>query len=261
MNQTRLSLSLLAAALVLLGGCATTSTSTSTASPAPADSKVLRVGIAPVLPPLAFKTGSDYKGVEPDLARALASDLGRTVQFVEMDWEKLMDALLRGEVDIVMSGLTITPSRLMRVNFSKPYLRAGQTLLVRGTDAALIQMTLFDPKTRIGAQTATTGDFWAKQNCARNERKLFRTAGLGAKALVSRQIDAFVCDAPVNWWLASENEAAGLTVASGYLTEEYLGWAVRKEDAPMLEAANRFIDQSKASGQLRSLIKNWIPYQ
>lgn len=220
----------------------------------------LRVGIAPVLPPLVFKVGSDYKGLEPDLARALGLELGRTVKFVELEWEELIEALLRGEVDIVMSGMTITPARLMRVNFSKPYLRAGQTLLVRGTDAASIPMTLFDPKTRIGAQTATTGDFWVQQNCARNKCKRFRTASQGAKALVSRQIDAFVCDAPVNWWLSSENEAAGLTVVGGYLTEEYLGWAVRKEDTQLLEAVNRFMEQGRTNSPLPTLLKKWIPY-
>jgi ABC-type amino acid transport substrate-binding protein len=148
----------------------------------------------------------------------------------------------------------------MRVNFTRPYLQAGQTILVRRTDAALIQVSLFDPKTRVGAQKATTGDFWAKQNCSKNDRKLFPSAPLGARALVSGQIDAFICDAPVNWWLASENEAAGLTVAGGYLTKEYLGWAVRKDESALLDAANRFIDEKKESGELRALIRNWIPY-
>ena len=257
MNLTRAYLSFLIAVAIFLGGCATTSTES---PPEVSDPNILRVGIAADLPPLAFKSGSEYQGVEPDLARALAEDLGKTVQFVELRWESLIDALLSGKVDIIMSGMTITQARLMRVNFSKPYLRAGQTVLVRRTDAALIQMSLFDPKTRVGAQKATTGDFWAKQNCSRNDRKLFPTAGLGARALVAGQIDAFICDAPVNWWLASENEAAGLTVVGGYLTDEYLGWAIRKDDAELLEAANRFIDESKENGRLHSIIRNWIAY-
>lgn len=250
-------MSLLIAAAMFLGGCATTSTTTSEAAP---DPSILRVGICPVLAPLAFKAGSQYTGVEPDLARALAAEMGRTVQFVELRWEGLLDALLNGKVDIVMSGMTITPARMMRVDFADPYLRAGQTILVRRTDAALIQMSLFDAKTRVGAQKATTGDFWAKQNCSKSDRKLFQTANLGAKALVSKQIDAFISDAPVNWWLASENEAAGLTVVGGYLTEEYLGWAIRKDNTELREAANRFIEKSKENGKLESLLRQWIAY-
>lgn len=257
MNLTRVYLSVLMAASMFLAGCATTSITSSQAAP---DQNVLRVGIAANLPPLAFKSGSEHVGIEPELARALAADMGKTVQFVDLRWEGLIDALLSRKVDIIMSGMTITPARSMRVNFANPYLKAGQTILVRRTDAALIQMSLFDSKTKVGAQKATTGDFWAKSNCSKNDRKLFPTAALGAKALVSGQIDAFICDAPVNWWLASENEAAGLTVTGGYLTEEYLGWAVRKDDTELLEAANRFIAESKESGKLATLLRNWIAY-
>jgi len=248
----------LVAAVMLLGGCATTSITSSRVAP---DPHVLRVGFTADLPPLVFKSGSAYRGVEPDLARALGANLGKHVAFVEVRWEDLIDALLNNEIDIIMSGMTITPERMMRVNFTQPYLRAGQTVLARRTDADVIWASVFDPKTRVGAQRATTGDFWAKQNCSKNERKLFPTAALGAKALVGGQIDAFICDAPVNWWLASENEAAGLTVVGGYLTQEYLGWAVRKEDTALLQAANRFIEQAGKSGELQSIIRNWIPYQ
>ena len=257
MNLTRVHLSLLMAAVMFLGGCATTSTTSTSAAPA---ADVLRVGIAVDLPPLAFKSGGEFTGVEPDLARALAAELGKTVQFVELRWEGLIEALLNGKVDIIMSGMTITPARMMRVNFADPYLKAGQTLLVRRTDADLIQISLFDPQTKVGAQKATTGDFWAKQNCSKNDRKLFPTASLGARALVANQIDAFICDAPVNWWLASENEAAGLTVVGGYLTQEYLGWAIRKDNRELLEAANRFIAEGKDSGELEAIIRNWIAY-
>jgi len=244
--------------MVFLSGCATTSTPSADAAK---NQNVLRVGVSADLPPLVFRADSEFKGVEPELARALAADLGKTVEFVELPWDGLIDALLNGKVDIIMSGMTITQERLMRINFSKPYLRSGQSILVRRTDAALIQMTLFDPKTRVGAQKGTTGDFWAKQNCFKAERKLFSSASQGARALVSKSIDAFVCDAPVNWWLASENESAGLTVVGGYLTEEFLGWAIRRDDPQLLEAANRFIDQSRDDGKLQSIIQTWIPYK
>lgn len=242
---------------MLLSGCTTTSNSSSHTAQ---NDNVLRVGIAPDLPPLAFKTGVEFKGVEPDLARALGADLGKSVEFVEVRWDGLIDALLSGKVDIIMSGMTITQERLMRINFAKPYLKSGQTLLVRRSDAALLQLSLFDAKTKVGAQKGTTGDYWAKQNCSKNERKLYPTASLGAKGLVAKHIDAFVCDAPVNWWLASENEVAGLTVVGGYLTDEYLGWGIRRDEPELLEAANRFIDRSKEDGELRSILKAWIPY-
>lgn len=246
------------AALGMLAGCATTTGSSTSAAP---DPNVLRVGIAPELPPLAFKSGGEFKGVEPDLARALAADLGRQVRFVELRWDQLVDALLDNRVDIIMSGMTITRERQMRINFTKPYMRSGQSVLVRRSDVASIQMNLFNEKTRVGAQKATTGDFWVRENCARAQRKLFSSASQGARAVASKQIDAFICDAPVNWWLASENETSGLTVVGGYLTEEYLGWGVRRDNAGLLAAANRFLDEKRASGELDAMLRTWIPFK
>ena len=257
MTLARLGFILCTTTTLLIGGCATTSTTSSQSLP---DPNVLRVGVASDLPPLVFKSDGAFTGVEPDLARALAADMGKTVEFVEVPWEKLIDALLDKKIDIIMSCMTITRERLVRVNFTKPYLRSGQTLLVRRTDSALIQMTLFDPKTRVGAQKGTTGDYWIMQNCVRSDRKLFSSTREGAKAVISKRIDAFICDAPVNWWLASENEAAGLTVVGGYLTEEYLAWGVRKEDLELLESANRFIDQIKENGELTSMVRKWVGY-
>ena len=259
MTLSRVGIFLCTALALLISGCATTSTTSSQA--ASSNPNTLRVGVATDLPPLIFKSEGQFKGMEADFARALAADLGKTLQFVEVPWEKLTDALLDNKIDIIMSGMTITQARLMRVNFTKPYIQSGQTILVRRSDSALIQMTLFDPKTRVGAQSATTGDYWVLQNCSRSDRKLYSTAQEGAKALISKKLDAFVCDAPVNWWLASEYEAQGLTVVGGYLTEEYLAWAIRKEDSGLLESANTFIDKIKEDGELQSIIKTWVPYQ
>jgi polar amino acid transport system substrate-binding protein len=90
---------------------------------------------------------------------------------------------------------------------------------------------------------------------------VYAEASQGAKALVSKNIDAFVCDAPVNWWLASENEVAGLTVVGGYLTDEYLGWGIRRDEPELLESANRFINEIRENGKLKTIVKTWIPYR
>ena len=96
----------------------------------------LRVGISPDQPPLAFRQDRDLAGIEVDFARELARALGRRVRFVELDWKALIPALERGDVDVVMSGLSITPERAERVLFATPYMRAGQLALIRSADLA-----------------------------------------------------------------------------------------------------------------------------
>jgi ABC-type amino acid transport substrate-binding protein len=70
----------------------------------------------------------------------------------------------------------------------------------------------------------------------------------------------FVHDAPIILQLALENEDKNLKpVFSVFLTEEYLAWGIRREDAAMLSAANRFLDAIKKDGRLMQMVKRWIP--
>jgi len=246
----------LAAGLLCLMGCAAPSTSSPAAS---ADAHVLRVGVTATMPPLIFKRSGEYAGVEADLARQLAADLGRTVRFVEVPWDRQIDALLEGRTDIIMSSMSITPARAARIDFTQPYLRSGQTALVRRTEAQALRIGMFSSGCRLGAQRGTTGDYFIQQELPRAKRIEFDTAEAGARALLDKRIDVFIHDAPVNWWLGSENEAKGLTVISLMLTEEYLAWGVRKDDPALRNAANGFLEKARASGALPATIRRWIP--
>jgi ABC-type amino acid transport substrate-binding protein len=69
---------------------------------------VLRVGVAPDYPPIIFKLNGQMTGVEADLAKKLAQKINRSVQFVQLDWDELIPALMEEKIDIIMSGMTIT---------------------------------------------------------------------------------------------------------------------------------------------------------
>jgi len=249
---------LLAASCLVFCGCTSPRSSQEQAGQL-TDANVLRVGVTPNMPPMIFKQSGQVTGLEAELARQLASSLGKTVRFVEMPWDEQIDALLAGRTDIIMSNLSITPSRSMRIDFSRPYLRSGQAALVRRSEAAALRLGLFSAKCRIGVQRATTGDYYVQADLSRAKRAYYATPTAGAEGLIDKRIDVFIHDAPVNWWLASENEAKGLTVIPALLTQEFLAWGVRKDSHGLLDAANRFLEQAGQNGQLQAAINRWIP--
>lgn len=224
-----------------------------------ATAPALRVGVAPDLKPLVFKEGRQFRGLEADLARALAERLGRRLEFIEVKWDKLLDALDAHKVDIIMSGMTVTPARQARAAFAQPYLRTGQTALVRRDQSARMQVFFRDPNNRFGAQRHTTGAYYLEQVLPNAKRTLYATPEAGASALLKNKIDAFINDASINWYLASVNEAKGLVVLNVRLTEESLAWAVRKDDKALLEGANDFAQKAIASGELKTLVERWLP--
>lgn len=248
--------------LVAVTGCQTTAPQTSSSNVAPGMSArpVLRVGVTPDLPPMAFKQGGQLMGMEIDLAYQLGATLGREVKFVEVAWDKQIDALLEGRTDVIMSGMTITAARAMRVDFAQPYLRAGQNVLVLRSEANRVQLLLGAQKMKVGVQKGTTSDYFLQQNLPKAERVVVRSPESAVKMLIDKKIEAFVSDATVNWWLAAEHEARGITVLPNLLTEEFLAWGFRKQDTQLKDAASKFVETSRQDGSLEKIARRWLPF-
>ena len=254
--------SILVAACLCIAACFNSCTGPSAHSDSTAlsaDASILRVGITPAFAPLIYKENGEYRGLEADLAHKFATQLGRTVRFVEVRWEDQISALSAGRTDIIMSGMTATLPRATQVNFTRAYLRSGQALLVRHDQAARVRLFLTSEKFRVGVQKATTGDYYVQQQLRASTRVLLKDPMEGAKAVIDKRVDVFVHDLPVVWWLAGQNEQEGLTVLPVVLTNEALAWAVRKDDATLLSAANGFLEKALADGSLQQTIDRWLP--
>lgn len=226
----------------------------------PAGPAPLKVGVTPSFPPMVYKEGDALTGVEVDFAKALGKELGRPVQFVELEWEDQIPALADGRTDIIMSTMSITLARQLRVSFADPYLVIGQTVLVRREDAGKFVFGFpIEPQGTVGVLKATTGDYLVQQEFPRAKRKAYNSPQDAAKALVKKKIDMVICDSPTAWWLAGENEAQGLTVVPIALSHENLAWAVRKSDNELLASVNNALGKFEANGSAAAIIKRWLP--
>jgi ABC-type amino acid transport substrate-binding protein len=245
-------------AALLLAGCGTTPVS----KPVAADPAILRVGVCPISPPMIFKDGEQITGVEADLAQALGKELGRRVVFVEEKWEKLIDALSENRIDIIMSSMSITPARQYRIAFSNPYLKVSQLALCRDEDKyAFVLNVAAQAKRGFGLKQGTTSDFLVRQEFPTVERKYYKTGEQAAEALVDKNIDVFLSDAPIVWHLAGRYEVKGLVVIALPMPsyDELLGWGIRRGDTALRDSANAFIAKAQASGALNRIYSQWMP--
>jgi polar amino acid transport system substrate-binding protein len=102
---------------------------------------VLRIGVAPTAPMVQHDAGGKLTGYSIDLGNRLARDMGVTAQFIETSWPSLITGLQNGEYDLVASGLWVTSTRALVVNFSTPtasegvYLVAGQKMSEKNKQA------------------------------------------------------------------------------------------------------------------------------
>lgn len=241
---------------VLMCGCATLP------EPSPETSgDVLRVGITPNYPPLIFRDRGGIAGLEADFARMLASDLGRTLRFVELPWTGLIEALDAGRIDIIMSGMSITPERSVMVAFCEPYLQVGQLIMFRARDLYTFQhpRIIYLIETRIGVEKGTTGDLLVQRRCRKATRVAFPSAERAVEALLRGRVDVVIHDAPVLWRLAARHEGSGIFLNPVALTEEYLAWGVAPADDDLLGEADAALLRWKEDGRFLETIGRWLP--
>lgn len=222
----------------------------------------LRVGITTDYPPMAFKEKGEIKGVEADFAHQLAKDLGVKVIVVELTWEELIPALTNSRIDVIMSGMSVTEERSKLVSFTQPYLRVGQMALIRKADYSRLRdyTTMTLPATRVGFQKRTTGEAFVLQKLGRAKHVGFDSPEAGIAALHRGEIDFFIHDAPTIWSATGRLEGRDPELMGRYrpLTEEYLAWAVRKQDNALREQLNAALLRWQKSGQLDAVLDRWI---
>ena len=248
--------------LFLITGCVSTDQKAAESIAIAPDTNVLRVGVTPNAPPLIFKQGNKTVGLEADFAREFAKYLGKSLRFVELEWEDQIAALLENRIDIIMSGMTRTALREVRIAFTRRYLESGQMALIRRKDAARFSAGFFALSTSsaIGVIKDTTGEYFVETTYSSVKKKTFSTPQAAAKAVIDKKIDMFIYDAPMIIYLASENENKGLTALFALLTIEDLAWGVRKDNTDLLNSANSFLQNPDNEEMLKKMTQYWIPF-
>ncbi|HSC75210.1 MAG TPA: transporter substrate-binding domain-containing protein [Pseudomonadales bacterium] len=221
----------------------------------------LRIGLSPDYPPLAYKDHGQLTGIDVAAAEVLGQKLGRKPEFVEKSFNQLIPALQAGEIDIIMSGMTITPERSEKVSFSKPYLHAGQMAIIRFADAGRFGFkgAMFRPDARVAVQKHTTSEDFAAKSLPNASVTHCDSSDEAFTLLKSGKVDFFLHDAATSWSLSTDKDKQDLMSLNTALTDEQLGWAVKKDNAVLLQSVNQQLDIMQKNGMLRAIISKWIP--
>jgi cyclohexadienyl dehydratase len=100
-----------------------------------AESETLRVGTSGDYAPFSWNQDGILEGLDIDMARRMAEDLGVEVRFVRFAWPDLGAEFRAGKFDMVLSGVTVRPERAVLGRYSRPYAVVGAVALVRAEDA------------------------------------------------------------------------------------------------------------------------------
>jgi len=232
-------------------------TSMETAPPA---DDVLRIGVTANMPPFVFQQNGQLVGLEVDLGKKLAEDLGKKPEFFDMAFERLLPALQDGRVDIVMAGLNYTPERAAVISMTTPYLRSGQMALVLRKNATKYGLPGFigNTKAKVAAEEGTTGEYLIESSFPNATLVTVGSAEEGAMAVADGDVELLIHDAPTIYWLSGTYQNRGVTPARPVLTEDLMVWAIARNNPDLLDSVNGQIAEWAEDGTLSRIVGRWI---
>jgi len=204
---------------------------------AQAETKTYIVGTSADYPPFEWiDSNGNYVGLDMDIMKVIAVREGYKIEFRDIGFDSLIPALQAGKVDIVASGMNITSERAKIVDFTDPYWKADQPVLVQ-KDSDLNIVTALSQDHKVGAERGTTMANWIQNNLVDKGVKVkletYETNDTAVMDLVNGRIDALLCDAPTAKAFSENNPLKMVGVI--YTGEEgYMGFGVQKGDPKKL---------------------------
>jgi polar amino acid transport system substrate-binding protein len=220
----------------------------------------LVVGITGTQPPLNA-TARDGKiiGFDADIAKLIASNMGTKVKFETMPFAKLLPALQAGQVDMILSSMSMTLERNLKVAFVGPYYVSGKGILTKAQTIALLQDPegLNRPQFKIAALQNSTSKIFVEKSAPKAELVTTASYDAAVDMLLKDKIDAVIADYPFCAFTAFRNKENGLVAGQSKLTFEPLGIALQ-EDTLLINWLRNFMLLLEGSGQLKILNKRWF---
>ncbi len=223
------------------------------------ETAVLRVGIDPTYPPFASTDGRDVWGLEVDLARALAAELGAEAQFTYFGFDGLYDALLTQQVDVLISALVVDVSRTRDFAYSTPYYNAGEVLLYAAGLELQGWRDLHDQSVAVelGSPAHMEANRWQRR--LRGLMVLtYDTADAAVAAVVNGRTPAALVDATSAHLFLRQHPQTNLQQLPDPMTVRPYALVVRKEDGRLLRQLNHALARLQTSSQLAQIMAKWL---
>ncbi len=222
--------------------------------------KEIKIGSDTTYPP--FETVDESKnivGFDPDMMDEICKRANCKSTFVTTAWDGIFIALAQGQFNAIVSGVTITDERKKTIDFSEPYLRYGQVVLVRSDESAITGVDSLTGK-KVAVQTGTTND--EKATSLQKEGKVgdikrYETFALAVKALTNKDVDAVIIDSYAADGFINQTPDKLKKVGQPF-TSEALGIALKQGDKDLKGALDAALGQMKSDGTLDKLYKKWF---
>ena len=214
----------------------------------------LRVVTDATFPPMEFVKDGQRTGFDIDLVEALGKEMGRKIEWIDIDFKGLIPALQAGRADMANSAIYITEERRKVVDFTDPYYAGGLVVLTK-KDGPIKSLKDLDGK-KVAVQVGTKSVGYLKEHFPKVERveveknqEMFNLAQIG-------RADAAVTGKPAAKLYAQAHP--DMIVLPEQITVEDYGMALPKNQPETTKAVNEALKKLKANGTYDALVAKWF---
>ena len=224
------------------------------------DRGTIMVGLGLFEPWSLCNDDGELVGFEIDVANKLASDIGVEVEFARTNWTYIISSLIAEDFDAIVSGMTILPSRNLRINFTSPYNHTGIYLVANTAQTAGMEMLgdFNSSEVTIGTRRGASS-IPAIENVFPDAMiELYDTDTEVLDAVVAGDVDAAAAFATTgSTWVEANPDTLHLPSEEPFASES-LAMAVRKGDLDILNFLNSWIRVNQDNGWLEQRRQYWF---
>jgi polar amino acid transport system substrate-binding protein len=224
---------------------------------------VLRVGMSTFVPWAMTDKAGNLIGFEIEVATRVAQDMGVKVEFVPTKWAGVIPALLTGKFDVIIGGMGITAQRNLKVNFSIPYDYSGVAVVAHKQLAAgFSRLEDFNrADVVVTARLGSTSAAAANKLLPKAQKRFFDDESQVIQELLNGKVHALLAGTPLPTYQALKYPDKLFLPVKGTITQEPIGFAVRKGDFDTLNFLDSWIRVVEAEGWLAERKAYWFETQ
>jgi polar amino acid transport system substrate-binding protein len=223
--------------------------------------KELIIGTAASMPPLNMTTkDNQIIGLEMDLARLFAAAMEVKLTIKPMHFNELLPALQAGKVDMVLSGMTMTPGRNLKVAFVGPYFASGKSLLAKMANVESINQIekINNPSKVLVALRGSTSQLFVENMIPKAKLVLTDDYAQAVAMVRNDQAVAMVADYPICVISVHRYPDAQLGTLDKPFSYEPVGIALPPNDPLLINWVQNFLNTIEKVGELQRLSERWF---
>lgn len=235
--------------LALVGTLALAGTAAHAAEP-------LRVATDATFPPMEYIENGKRTGFDTEMVEAIGKQLGRPVEWIDIDFKGLIPALVSRRADMAVSAIYITDERRKVVDFTVPYYAGGLVVMTKADNTTLKSPADLAGR-KVSVQVGTKSVSFLKEKYPQAQlleveknQEMFNLVEVG-------RTDAAVTGKPAAYQYVRTRP--GLKVLPEQLTTEEYGMAIRKDTPELTKAVNDALARMKADGSYAAIVQKWFP--